>query len=108
MIAEEKTAEEGLSEERVEELGEKLPWTYFVGVGYWPSPESFALGIVPRPDLVNSEVNSSNILDHDISLLSPKAPRGWELIFFRVGREWAKERITKEDAIWLLDHMAHY
>lgn len=93
-----------LTEERIKELEEKLLWIYFVGIGYWSDVETFALGVDPDPNMFKLDVFSSKVLDTEISRMSPYAPEGWKLIFFMVVRDNKRVRITKEEAIWILDN----
>jgi len=99
-----------LSEQRITELKELLPWVYFVGVGYWPSPseESFALGVEPPKNVYRQDLFSSAVIDTEVSRLKPFASVGWKLIFFIVTKEPGRTQVPREEAEWLLDNRAHY
>ena len=77
-----------LTEERIKELEEKLLWIYFVGIGYWSDVETFALGVDPDPNMFKLDVFSSKVLDTEILVV-------WDN---------KRVRITKEEAIWILDN----
>ncbi|RJR26516.1 hypothetical protein C4561_05215 [candidate division WWE3 bacterium] len=92
-----------LSEEKRTEL---LPWTYFVGVGYFPSVESFALGMTPSEECLIADVFSAETLETEVNRLI--RPTGWKQIFFIVTSEPGRMQVTKEDALWFLKNRAEY
>jgi hypothetical protein len=92
-----------LTKERVSELSELLPWVYFVGMGYWPNKETFALGLPTQNRLFVEDIFSAEVLDTGVERMRPFAPQGYELIFFMIAKEPGKIAITKEEVIWLLN-----
>ena len=97
-----------IDEKRIAALRELLPYIYFVGVGYWPSEEAFALGIKPPEKVYLEDFFSYLVMDIEISRLRPFAPAGWKLIFFIITKGPGRTQVTREEAEWILNNRASY
>lgn len=82
-----------------------LPIVYSVGVGYWPSVESFVLGNITSALMAN--VHSEGVLANEEQQLRQQAHADWICIYFVVTGA-GKEQVTEADAMWFLRNMDSY
>ena len=85
---------------------ELLPLIYFIGAGYFPSIEAFALGVEPPTQRYLRNIFDAETLDAETAQIVH--PSKWILVFFICTTYEGRMQITKEDTLWFLEYRSRY